>query len=277
MSLKGCDVASYQWDIEPSKMTTTDFVIAKATQGTWYVNPYFKTQYDKAKKAGKLLGAYHYSEGGSPTKEAQYFYNVVGDRIGECILALDHEGKSNKIFNTKEEVEWVWEFAKEIHRLCGIWIFLYMSKSVTRRRNWSEVAVDVRLWCAQYASNKLTNYQDLPWTDDNGFGAWRTDTIRQYSSHGRVRGYSKNLDINLAYLTKEEWLAAAKGDKAVPRPLQLLPRLSGRVIFPSMLSLFSFPTLVLMRMAITGTVRLAIRLDESGIFETGIAGLGIMF
>lgn len=224
MALDGVDVASYQYDIEPAKMTTTDFLIVKMTQGTWYVNPYADIQYSKAKAAGKLLAAYHYAEGGNAVKEAQFFVKKLGSRVGECILALDHEGKSNKVFNTAAEVKWVKDFANEVHRLTGVWVFLYMSKSVTRRRNWSEVAVDVRLWCAQYASNNATNYQDLPWTDNYGFGAFKTDTIRQYSSHGRIRGFSRDIDINKAYMTKSEWLAAAKAKKVEQAPVEEKPK-----------------------------------------------------
>lgn len=210
-TLDGCDVASYQYDINPAAMTTTDFFIIKATQGTWYVNPYFEQQYAKAEAAGKLLGTYHYGEGGDPIKEARYYVSKLGKKVGKCIMAVDWEGKSNGKFNTTEEVVWVLKFAMEVHRLTGVHIFLYMSKSVTWRRNWSEVAKDVRLWCAQYANSDLTNYKDDPWTDRNGFGAWTKDTIRQYSSHGRVRGYSKNLDINKAYMSRNEWLSAAAG------------------------------------------------------------------
>ena len=215
-SMDGCDVASYQYDINPAAMTTTDFFIVKFTQGDWYTNPYCDQQYAKAKAAGKLLGAYHYGEGGDPVKEARYFCAKVGPRVGECILALDWEGKSNGKFNTSEEVAWVLKFAMEVYRLTGVHIFLYMSKSVTRRRNWSEVAKDVRLWCAQYANDNFTNYQANPWTDNNGWGAWTSDTIRQYSSHGRVRGYGKNLDINKAYMSQTDWVNAAKGIKVTP-------------------------------------------------------------
>ena len=213
MSMNGCDVASYQWDIEPSRMTTTKFMIVKATQGTWYVNPYFEKQYAKAKAAGKLLGAYHYGEGGDPIKEARYYVKALGDKIGECVLALDHEGKSNKIFNTSAEVGWCNKFAEEVYRLTGVRILIYMSKGVTRKRDWSIVSSKCKLWCAQYPNSKGTNYQKDPWTDDGGFGSWKKDTIRQYSSHGRVRGYDKNLDINLAYLSEEQWKTLAKGDK----------------------------------------------------------------
>lgn len=218
MSLNGCDVASYQWDLEPAKMTTTDFVIVKATQGTWYVNPYFEKQYREAKAAGKLLGIYHYFEGG-PIKEADFFVKTVGSRIGECILALDHEGKSNSIFNTSQEVDYVNKFCEEVYRLTMVRPLVYMSKGVTRRRDWSKVSTKYWLWCAQYGSNNPTNYQTYPWTDNGGFGSWEKDTIRQYSSHGRIRGYSKSIDINLAYLTKEQWMELARGDRNAETPV----------------------------------------------------------
>lgn len=213
--LNGCDVASYQAGIDFSKMTTTDFAIVKGTQGTWYVNPYADIQYSGAKAAGKLLGMYHYAEGKDPIAEARYFVRKVGSRVGECILALDWEGHDNNKFNSDAEVAWVLKFAMEVYRLTKVHIFLYMSKSVTRRRNWAEVAKDVRLWCAQYANQEHTDYKSNPWTDNGGFGAWKTDTIRQYSSKGRVTGYGKDLDINRAYMSKAEWLGAAAGKNTV--------------------------------------------------------------
>ena len=213
MTLNGVDVASYQSKLTPSKMTTTDFVIVKMSQGTWYINPYADEQYRASKAAGKLLGAYHYAEGGDPVKEAQYFVNKVGDRIGECILVIDWEGYQNSAFGSGKDVDWCYKFANEVYRLTGVRILPYMSKSVTKRHDWSKVAEDCLLWCAQYGSNNATNYQSDPWTDKNGFGAWDGDTIRQYSSHGSIKGYSGYIDINKAILTKEGWLALAKCDK----------------------------------------------------------------
>jgi len=224
--LNGCDVASYQSSIEPADMTTTDFFIVKFTQGTWYTNPYAEIQYNKAKQAGKLLGAYHYAEGGDPLAEARYFVNKLGskgNKIGECLLALDWEGQSNRKFNTSEEVAWVRAFANEVHLRTGVWPYIYMSKGVTRRRSWGIVAENSPLWCAQYPNSNATNYQESPWTDSNGFGAWGKDTIRQYSSHGRVRGYGKNLDINKAFMSVDDWIAASKGDAEIEKPSIIVP------------------------------------------------------
>ena len=209
--LNGVDIASYQSGINPAKLTTTDFVIVKFTQGTTYLNPYADRQYSVAKAAGKLLGAYHYAEGKNAKSEAQYFVKCLGNRVKECVLALDWEGNQNSVFGTGKDVAWCKEFLDEVYRLTGVRPLIYMSKSVCRKYNWSSVAKDYPLWCAQYKSNSTTDYQSSPWTDNNGFGAWERDTIRQYSSHGRIAGYDANIDLDLAYMSAEEWRTMAGG------------------------------------------------------------------
>ena len=211
--LNGIDIASYQKGIVPAKLTSTDFVIVKFTQGTKYINPYANQQYSGAKSAKKLLGAYHYAEGGNAKAEAQYFVKKLGDRIGDCILALDWEGNQNPTFGSGKDVSWCKTWLDEVYSLTGVRPLIYMSKSVCRKWNWKAVAASYKLWCAQYASNALTNYQSSPWTDGAGFGAWSRDTIRQYSSHGRIKGYNDNIDIDRAYLTADEWKALAKPAK----------------------------------------------------------------
>lgn len=209
--LNGIDIASYQKGIVPAKLTSTDFVIVKFTQGTDYINPYANQQYNGAKSAKKLLGAYHYAEGGDAKAEAGFFVKTLGAKVGECILALDWEGNQNPTFGTGKDVTWCKTWLDEVYRLTGVRPLIYMSKSVCRKWNWKPVAASYKLWCAQYASNALTNYQSSPWTDGAGWGAWTKDTIRQYSSHGRIKGYSANIDIDRAYLTADEWKALAEG------------------------------------------------------------------
>ena len=138
--LNGIDIASYQSKIVPSKLTSTDFVIVKFTQGTSYINPYADRQYGDAKSAGKLLGAYHYAEGKDAKAEAGFFVKTLGNRVGECILALDWEGMDNKVFGSGKDVTWCKTFLDEIYRLTGVRAFIYMSKSVCRRWNWKPVA-----------------------------------------------------------------------------------------------------------------------------------------
>lgn len=210
-TLNGIDIASYQSQINPAQLSTTDFVIVKFTQGVSYLNPHADRQYSISKSAGKLLGAYHYAEGKDAKAEAGYFIHSLGSRVGECILALDWEGNQNSKFGSGQDVTWCKAFLDEVYRLTGIRALIYMSKSVCRKYDWSPVAQSYPLWCAQYRSNSITDYQSSPWTDDKGFGAWQTDTIRQYSSHGRIAGYDANIDIDLAYMSADQWRAMASG------------------------------------------------------------------
>ena len=83
-----------------------DFVVIKATEGTGYVNPDYERAYRQAKTAGKCLGIYHYASGGNIQAEAEYFLKNAGSRVGEAMLVLDWEGRSNPAFGVNDR-EWV--------------------------------------------------------------------------------------------------------------------------------------------------------------------------
>jgi lysozyme len=54
------------------------FVIVKATQGDWYVNPWLERDLDDARAAGLLVGAYHfYDLGVAPEAQAKHFVGVL--------------------------------------------------------------------------------------------------------------------------------------------------------------------------------------------------------
>lgn len=86
MSLNGIDVASYQTGIDFGKVPC-DFVIVKATQGTNYRNPAYKSQLENAQKNGKLTGVYHYITGAGAEAESLYFYSVIRDQVGKSIMS----------------------------------------------------------------------------------------------------------------------------------------------------------------------------------------------
>lgn len=213
MSLNGIDIASYQKTLVPSQMTTTDFIIIKSTQGASYTNPTFKTQYQQAKAAGKLLGIYHYIDGSGANAEAEFFVNAVKSvgGIGEAILAVDEESNQNSQFGN---VTYVKQLMDKIYSLTGVKPFLYISHSIASKYNTIQAA-GYPLWGAQYANNNQTNYQSSPWRDGKAWGNWGNDpTIRQYSSSGRITGYSGNLDLDLFYGTKADWQKYAQSNKS---------------------------------------------------------------
>ena len=211
MSLQGIDIASYQTGIDLS-VVPCDFVIVKATEGVNYTNPDFSRAYTQAKEQNKLIGIYHYANGAGATAEADYFLSVVGDRVGDAILVLDWEQGGNSAFGS---VSYAKQWLDHVYSKTKVRPLIYMSKSVTYGYDWSAVAPNHGLWVAQYADTNPTNYQNNPWTDTNGYGAWSSPVIFQYTSTGRLSGWSGNLDLNLAYMDATAWSKYAQGDNYV--------------------------------------------------------------
>lgn len=199
MPLNGIDVASYQTGINPANIPYLDFVIAKATEGTNYLNPAFADQIAKSEQAGKLIGAYHYVNGSGATAEADYFWSKVKHLKGKAIFAIDWESGGNSAWENEGYLK---TLIKRFIDLSGVKPLIYASKSAFP---WKLAELlDCGTWVAQYASNNPTGWQISPW-NENMYEC----TIRQYASTGQLDGWGGNLDLNKAYLTKEQWMAYA--------------------------------------------------------------------
>lgn len=207
--MNGIDISRYQQGINLAAVPC-DFVIVKASQGSSsYVYPTFKEQITQAESLGKLLGVYHYASTGGAIAEAEKFLKTVNKYIGKAILCFDWEKQDNANFNNPEyALSWL----RYVEQKTGIKPFIYMSKSVARQYKniWDP---SFPFWCAQYKKKAPTVYVDDPWTDVYGFGPWTDCKILQYSSDGRLPGYPKDLDLDKAYISAEEWLNYAQGKK----------------------------------------------------------------
>lgn len=96
MSMNGIDISNYQSTLDLAKVPC-DFVIAKATQGTSYVNPSCDKHVQQALKLDKPFGVYHYISGVGATAEADYFIDNCKNYVGtaSCVLI----GKATKTTN----------------------------------------------------------------------------------------------------------------------------------------------------------------------------------
>lgn len=205
--LRVVDEASWQEGID-NTILDCDAVIVKATQGTTYVNPICDSLYQAAKSAGKLLGVYHYASGGNATAEADFFLDNIQGYIGEAMLVLDWESGENAQWGNPY---WCKEFCDRVYARTGINPVVYVQNSAV-----DQVAnlTDNGLWIAQYADNNPMGWVDSP---------WNTITVNhimhQYTSTGRIFGWSGNLDLSLFYGDTNAWLAyAGATGQPVPTP-----------------------------------------------------------
>ena len=205
MALNGIDVSDYQKGINLDKVPF-DFMICKITEGTNIEHKTHAVFIEGARKKNKLWGFYHFMNDEDPVAQADYFYEKAKRYFGYGIPVLDYEmyGRIGTVGAKK--------FLDRIYKLTGVRCMVYMSRSVCIEEDWSKIAPLHKLWVAQYANNNTTGYQSNPWRSSGKFGAWNVCAIHQYTSHGRLNGYDGNLDLDIAYLTQDEWMNIARGD-----------------------------------------------------------------
>lgn len=203
----GVDVSKWQIGRE-HEWKNAKFVIAKATDGTRFVDSSFRKHIETALKNKQLIGFYHFMNGkhkSSAKAQAQFFYDHVKHYIGVGIPVLDFEDSSELYGGSviKYGTTFAKEFLDEFYRLSGVRCFIYMSAYVVTMFDWYVVAKDYPLWLAAYPGK--ATYEN-PGTKLYSKGAWHEVTIHQYSS-------SNNLDKNIAYITESEWKRLAEGKK----------------------------------------------------------------
>ena len=208
--LKGIDVS--HWQSTFNSFNEVDFAIIKATEGVGYVDPACDTLYQRAKKAGKLLGVYHFARpdlGNSAEAEAKYFVDNIKGYLKEAILVLDWEPSGGQIGN----VGWAKAWLDKVKELTGIKPLIYMSASPMQTHNWSSVAnADYGLWVASYGANTGVegNKPSVKW--------WSFYTMWQYTSKGRVNGFVGSVDLNNFYGDAEAWRKYANSTSNSSKP-----------------------------------------------------------
>lgn len=219
MALNGIDTSNWQSGIDLD-VVPYDFVIAKATQGKTYVSPDCARQVEQVRARGKLFGVYHYIDGSGAIGEADFFIDNIKNWVGEGMLCLDWESNQNGAWGNEDYLRQV---AQRVIDRTGIPPVIYVQQSRMAQVKPIADALNCALWIAQYANMNATGYQDAPWNE----GAYSC-AIRQYSSCGRLSGYSGNLDLNKAYMDAAAWkkYANPSGGASAPSPAPSKPSAS---------------------------------------------------
>lgn len=193
--LKGIDISNWQAGLSIDAIKSQiDFVIVKATEGTGLVDKQCDKFFQAANKAGLKLGFYHFARHADAAVEAEFFYRNTKNYFGEAIPVLDWEDG--------QSVAWVNKFVEKLHELSGVWCWVYSNAWCF---NQGTVNTNCARWIAGYPKKGVTTFSyglnnDMPYTVNNGLvAAW------QFTSSGRLSGYSGNLDLDVFYGDKAAW------------------------------------------------------------------------
>ena len=224
MSLTGVDISHHQNDAGAPDWArlagAIDFLIAKATERTDYVDPKYAVNIGWARMVGKLRGSYHYAGSsltgrvGDPVAEAEHYVAAAGHQPGE-LLVLDYEPK----FPPADPDGWCAAFITRVRQLTGVTPLLYMNESTARAGTWARTrALGVRLWVARYGPNTGVK----PALTLN-VGAWGDDVMWQFTSKGSVPGLVGWIDVDEFDGDPAAWLALGGGNPAAPAPADPAP------------------------------------------------------
>lgn len=213
--LYGIDISNWQSSIDLEsvlKQTKTSFVIAKATEGTNFTDIYCDRFIAKALNAGKLVGFYHFArpEKNSSEDEARFFYEKSKGYFGKGIPILDWESSG------KADVAWAKRWLDDIYKRTGVKPMIYMSESVVNAYDWSSVSkAGYPLWVAKYRDNNPDyNYDMSNAGSKPSIKHWSSYTMWQWTSTGKLSGYSGNLDCNVFYGDEALWKKYSAKEKS---------------------------------------------------------------
>ncbi|MGW2894474.1 lysozyme [Streptomyces sp. NPDC001212] len=187
---EGVDVASYQGNVAWSTLWNSGvkWAYTKASEGTYYTNPYFAQQYNGSYNVGMIRGGYHFAtpDTTSGAVQANYFVDHGGgwSRDGKTLPGvLDIEwnpyGASCYGKTASAMVGWIADFLNTYKARTGRDAVIYTATSwwTECTGNYGGFAANNPLWIARYASDPGT----LP-------AGWGYYTMWQYTSSGPTVG-----------------------------------------------------------------------------------------
>ena len=193
----GIDVSEWQRDINFTEVKNAgiDIVYIRSSVGSNYVDPYFKRNYEEAKRNDLKVGFYHYVTAlntSEAREEAKFFASVIKDLEIDARLAMDFESFGN--LNRTEINEISKAFLTELKDLTKKELVIYSDASNAESTFDKSTADIAPLWVAEYGVKTPRNNSN-----------WSSYVGWQYNDEGRINGITGYVDKD--YFTKEVLLS----------------------------------------------------------------------
>lgn len=214
----GLDVSGYQPSINWGQVAAdgAKFAYAKATEGTYYTNPSFSSQYNGSYGAGLIRGAYHFaipSPSSSGAAQANYFVDNGGGwspdgRTLPPLLDIENNpyGATCYGFSQQGLRSWISDFSNTVRQRTGRFPMIY-----TGYYFWNDCvggggtfAQDNPLFIASYYSSPYGREPLVP-------APWTYQTMWQWASSGTFPG-----DQDIFNGSYDQLVALARGSSTGP-------------------------------------------------------------
>ncbi len=192
----GLDVSNWQpsvdWQGEWNKGAR--FAYVKASEGNYYTNGIFNSQYQGARNVGMIRGAYHFANPSSSSgaDQARYFVNNGGGWSADGytmppVLDIEYNPYSGNTcydMTPTQMTAWIADFGSTMQALTGRLPVIYSTTDWwSTCTNNSAAFGNYPLWIASYPSSPSSSPGVLP-------ASWGFYSIWQFSSQGPFAGDS---------------------------------------------------------------------------------------
>lgn len=207
---KGIDVSKWNGsnDFNRAKADGVDFVIIRASWGGNYssfknngLDPYWEENYQGAKQAGLMVGAYHYLYATSikeAKQEAERFISQLKSKKFEYPVYLDIEDTAQKNLSKDLVTDMTVAFCKKVEE-AGYYVGVYTYKNFFDTKLDKNKLKDFDKWIAHYSKSLFNSNQNYY---DNGiYQMWQYGSEGNYvdgiSNYGNGINY---VDVNICYV-----------------------------------------------------------------------------
>jgi lysozyme len=188
--LWGVDMSHHQGSVDWEEISKENpaFLIMKASEGSTFTDPRFRSNLKSAENKGIPVGAYHFfSYSSSGKAQAKHFLDVVGEDAECRLLVLDVEYRRNmyQMTNISKEIS---DFMNLVKERTGKYPMIYSECSYYNR----------------YLRPRFQNSLDR-WICEFGRKPSCDHVIHQVTDRKRVSGYNGFVDYNEFTGSKEKF------------------------------------------------------------------------
>lgn len=225
--VQGLDVSSYQTNVDWQQQWNMGarFAYVKASEGNYFTNSLFNSQYQGSRNVGMIRGAYHFAvpNWSSGADQARYFVQNGGGWSADGytlppVLDFEFNPYENRTINgfyfgntcygmsPSQLASWVKDFGATMSSLTGRLPVIYTNTSW-----WNQCLGnpggfgDYPLWVASYPQSFTNDAGPIP------SGSWGNYSIWQYSSTGPMTGDSNIWNGDYASLQRFAGVALPTG------------------------------------------------------------------
>ena len=204
----GIDVSKHNGhiDFEQVRDDNYQFVFIKASEGKTYRDEAFERNYQGARDAGLMVGAYHFFRKNREGKEqADNFLNAIKGKSFDLPLMIDLEDDWSKgvTIDRKTALQRVMDMINILTDK-GYVVMIYTNLD-GYNKYYKDMLGDHNLWLCSFTSPDLLPH--LP------------HCIQQFNHKGSVAGVKGNVDLNVYRGSKKEWERFLEQIQAEQKPL----------------------------------------------------------